>query len=146
MGALDLTNDEQVLAATIYGEARGEPIVGKQAVASVVMNRVALAIATKRKQFGNGSVKSCCLAPWQFSCWNASDPNRPILMGLDFTNPSDQLVICKTIAEEAISGDLRDPTFGATFYKVTSLPWPHDWGAKVAPLAVIGHQSFYHLQ
>lgn len=141
----NLDDDVEVLAATIWGEARGEPLAGQKAVACVVMNRVASARAKPRKQFGDGSVRSACLAPWQFSSWNANDPNRAKLLALDFSAPDAVLEQCTAVAIEAIAGGLVDETHGAPFYKVTSLPWPKDWGPIVAPLAVIGHHSFYNL-
>lgn len=139
----DLTNDLQVLSATIYGEARGEPLEGKQAVACVVLNRVAQSAG--RRQFGDGTIAGACLAPWQFSCWNENDPNRAVLLGIDFENPNDVLQSCIDVANAAMAGQLADPTNGALFYKVTSLPWPADWGLEVPPVATIGHQSFYVL-
>jgi len=142
---IDRTNDEQVLAATVYGEARGEPLAGKHAVACVVMNRVAATKARLRRQFGTGTAASACLAPWQFSSWNDNDPNRAEMEALDFANPYPVLADCIDTARAALAGRLVDITGGATFYKVTSLPWPHDWGAVVEPVAVVGHHSFYRL-
>jgi spore germination cell wall hydrolase CwlJ-like protein len=142
---LDLASDMQVLAATVFGEARGEPQTGREAVAAVVMNRVAVARAAARKQFGDGTIRGCCLAPEQFSCWNRGDPNRARLFALDFAAPDVTLSGCIAVAERALAGRLPDPTQGATFYKVSTLAWPRDWGAQTAPLAVIGRHSFYRL-
>ena len=65
------------LARTIFGEARGEPYLGKVAVANVVMNRVAL--ADQHPPFGLGSAAYRMYErAWQFSCWNpANDPEPP---------------------------------------------------------------------
>ena len=63
------------LARTIYGEARGEPIRGKEAVAAVVLNRVGRAMERGGWWWGS-SVAEVCRRPWQFSCWNADDANR----------------------------------------------------------------------
>lgn len=142
---IDPTSDEQVLAATLYGEARGEGEAGLEAVASVILNRVVIAKATGRKQFGDGSIRSCCLKPWQFSSWNQSDPNRAKLLALDFANPMPILAQCLAVACRAIAGELPDTVGGATFYKTNVLPWPAEWGHAVAPVKVVGHQSFYVL-
>jgi len=64
-----------VLARTIYGEARGETVRGKEAVACVIMNRVRRAQERGGYWWG-ASVEKVCLKPWQFSCWNEHDPNR----------------------------------------------------------------------
>ena len=141
----DLTSDLDVLAATIYGECRGETLAGKQAVAAVVMNRAAYAAANRYPEFCSGTVRSACLAPWQFSCWNDNDPNRADIDSLDFSNPDAELTECLQVAHDALNGSLMDPTGGCLFYKTTSLPWPKDWGKKVAADIVIGRQSFYRL-
>lgn len=150
---IDLQNDEQVFAATLDGEARGEHAYGEDGVAIVIMNRFRFAHLHPRRQFGTGTIASTCLAPWQFSSWNQNDVNRARLLALDFVNPPAELAQCVAIARAAMADTLADPTGGkltdptqpATFYKVTTLPWPHDWGAIVPALAVIEHQSFYHL-
>jgi len=66
---MDLLPDE-VLALTIWGEARGESIEGQVAVANVIMNRWR-ANPSKYK-----SVIDVCLEKRQFSCWNEDDINR----------------------------------------------------------------------
>lgn len=45
--------ETDILARTIYGEARGESISGMEAVASVVLNRVAFAKRRGRFWWGN---------------------------------------------------------------------------------------------
>lgn len=159
---MKLTDDLQVLAATAWGEARGEGEEGIQAVIAVIANRVAIARNRGRYQFGGGGCKAldgdgvwqtiapasfaaACLMPWQFSAWNANDPNRAKMLELDFDNPDDVLTQCLDGARQAIIGNLADPTDGATFYKTTVLPWPRDWGAPLPPIAVIGRHSFYKL-
>ena len=142
---LDLTSDPDVLAATIYGESRGESLLGKQAVASVVMNRAAYAAEHSYPEFGDGSVCSACLAPWQFSCWDKNDPNRAEILQLDFNAPSTELAECLKVAHNVINGSLPDPTRGCLFYKTTLLPWPKEWGKQVPADVVIGHHSFYKL-
>ena len=62
----------EVLARTLYGEARGEGLPGIEAVACVILNRVAFAKARGRYWWGN-TVSQVCLKPGQFSCWNAGD-------------------------------------------------------------------------
>lgn len=61
--------DIDILARTIYGEARGEPWEGKIAVAWVVRNRA------ERGGWWGDTIREVCLKPWQFSCWNETDPN-----------------------------------------------------------------------
>ncbi len=64
--------ERDVVALTLYGEVRGEPLEGQLAVASVLLNRKA------DGRWGQ-TFTSVCRAPWQFSCWNPTDPNRATL-------------------------------------------------------------------
>ena len=68
--APDKTLEEQendvLLAMLLWGEARGEPLEGKFAVAQVVRNR-----CEKRNQ----TWKQVMLQPKQFSAFNSQDPN-----------------------------------------------------------------------
>ena len=134
---IDLTSDLDVLAATLWGEARGEGSRGIAAVASVIANRVAH--SEGRLQFGDGTFKGACLALYQFSCWNHDDPNRAKLLALDLASAP----VCVWTAQQALAGALDDPTGGALYYKVSTLAWPHDWGRETPPTCTIGHHSFY---
>lgn len=80
-------------------------------MASVILNRVAFAKRRGRYWWGN-DVKSVCLKPAQFSCWNANDPNRKKLLALSPRDPAYRL--CKRIAKRALAGNF--PT------KQTGLP------------------------
>lgn len=130
-------NAVDILARTLWGEARGEGKVGMQAVANVVMNRVA-----KPGWWGQGII-SVCLKPKQFSCWNGDDPNLPKVQAV--TTDDSAFVTALEIANEAVAGTLADITMGATSYKENVLPWPSAWGTQVDPLVVIGNHSFYNL-
>ena len=77
-----MNRDTDILARTIYGEARGESISGQEAIASVILNRVAFAKRRGRYWWGN-TIAGVCLAPWQFSCWNENDLNRKIIERAD---------------------------------------------------------------
>ena len=129
--------ETEILARTIWGEARNQGAEGMQAVANTVMNRVV------RGGWWGSTITGVCLKPWQFSCWNADDPNRAKLLSVTDADP--QYAEALTIAAEAVAGTLADITRGATSYKVTTLPWPEAWGKEVAPLCVVGSQCFYDL-
>ncbi|MDY6408142.1 MAG: cell wall hydrolase [Pseudomonadota bacterium] len=69
-----MDSETEILAKTLYGEARGEGISGLEAVANVILNRV------KHPCWWGKSIQEVCLKPMQFSCWNTDDPNRKKLM------------------------------------------------------------------
>lgn len=128
----------EVLARTLYGEARGEPVRGKEAVAAVIMNRVRKAEARGGWWWGD-DVIGVCLKPWQFSCWNPGDPNRARILAVTADNKT--FATCLRIARRAIAGGLDDPTGGATHYHNRSVHPP--WAWNHAPSAEIGGHLFY---
>ena len=126
------------LARTIYGEARGESALGRQAVANVVMNRVAL--ADVHPHFGLGSVASACKAPGQFSCWSANDPN---LFTITHVNDGTPLFAeCLDIAQTAVDGQLDDATGGATYYANLDVCTP-PWLGDATETVKIGKHTFF---
>lgn len=132
-------HDADILARTLFGEARGERRAGLEAVAAVVLNRVARAEARGGYWWGR-SVAEVCLKPWQFSCWNADDPNRVRVVTVAEGDPVfDQ---CRAVARRAMDGRLDDPTDGATHYHVLGLI-PR-WARGLEPCAIIGRHLFYN--
>lgn len=128
----------EVLARTIYGEARGESVRGKEAVAAVILNRVRKAEQRGGWWWGH-DVVSVCLKPWQFSCWNPSDPNRARILAV--TPASKSFGTCLRVARRALSGVLEDPTRGATHYHNHLVHPP--WAWNHVPSAEIGGHLFY---
>lgn len=127
-----------ILARTLYGEARGETVRGKEAVAAVVINRVRRARAAGGYWWGD-SVAAVCLKRWQFSCWNEGDPNRKKIEAV--TADNKVFASCLRIARRAVAGVLADPTGGATHYHTDVVRPP--WARGRAPSAVIGAHLFY---
>lgn len=131
--------DIDTLARTLYGEARGESLRGIEAVASVVMNRVVRAKAGESRWWGT-SVQEVCRAPFQFSCWNATDPNRRLILNVA---PGDRVFdMCRRIARRAVAGALDDPTKGATHYHALNVK--PAWAEGRRPCVVIGRHMFYN--
>jgi len=128
------------LARTIWGEARGEPQKGMEAVAAVVLNRVAHA----RKKGGywwGDTIIGVCQKPYQFSCWNRSDPSYRKLIAV--TDRNIHFATCLRIARRAVAGALPDPTAGATHYHADYIA-PY-WASGETPTAIIGRHIFYRL-
>lgn len=129
-----------VLARTIWGEARAEPIDGMEAVASVVLNRVAVA-RQKGGYWWGGDIISVCQKPYQFSCWNRTDPNYAKLIAV--TTDNIHFMTCLRIARRAVAGALKDNTRGATHYHADYVS-PY-WAKGQAPRVTIGRHIFYRL-
>ncbi|MCK5612089.1 cell wall hydrolase [Candidatus Pacearchaeota archaeon] len=117
--------DIHCIAQTVYHEARGEPILGQVAVASVVMNRV------NHERWGK-DVCSVVFAPHQFT-----DIQKTRFV------PEDKKAWKQAveIATLTYTGFIDDPTFGATNYynpdKVGYDPW-----TELREIGDIGNHRF----
>ena len=128
-----MDKETEILAKTLYGEARGEGLSGIEAVANVMINR-----AKKPGWWGRG-IREVCLKPYQFSCWNKDDPNRCHLEQ-DLTH-EPIFDVCVRVAVRAIKGLLPDRTKGSTHYH--TLKTHPAWAAALVPNAQIGNHLFY---
>lgn len=137
------------LARTLYGEARGEGELGLEAVAHVVFNRV------EARSWWGRDVIGVCRKPWQFSCWNANDPNAARLVN---QNASDRFFAAASrvaarvhaaqrngtrLRVDAAAGLRGDITFGATHYYAPARVARPRWAAKLQPCARIGGHLFF---
>lgn len=121
------------MARTLWGEARGEGSTGMQAVANVITNRV------KRGGWYGATYQEVCLKPYQFSCWNDTDPNYNKLLNV---NTSDsQFAQAVQIATKAYNGELDDITGGAVNYRAKNAS-PY-WAKTMTKTARIGNHIFY---
>ena len=148
-------HDLEVLARTVYGEARGEPELGRLAVANVPCNRASIAArfvethGRRHPLYGDGTVASACTTKWQFSCWNANDPNLRKLLALDLA--SEAAAPSFAAARAALSHSEPDPSGGATHYHTAMSPrdgidWPPAWAEGQTPTATVGAHVFYRLE
>lgn len=125
-----------VLARTIWGEARGEGTAGMQAVANVIVNRAA------NPSWWGGNIMQVCRKPYQFSCWNEGDLNRVQLKVL--TAKDLYFATALRIARRAAYGLLEDITHSADHYHAAGIT--PGWAKGQTPVAVIGNHIFYKLQ
>ncbi len=121
-----------ILARTLWGEARGEGRSGMVAVAAVIANRV------KSSRWPN-TFEAVCKQPWQFSMWNEGDPNGRKAMVV--TDDDAAFVTAKEIATAAVDGYLLDPTNGANHYHTDGVN-PY-WNKNMDLTAQIGSHKFW---
>lgn len=122
-----------ITARTLWGEARGEGVTGMQAVANVIRNRV-----NGLKWFGS-TFKEVCLKPRQFSAWE--DLNRPKMLAVDTSDK--QFAAAVDIATRAVNGTLPDITGGANHYHAVGVK--PSWADTSKRTAIIGRHIFYKL-
>lgn len=132
---MDANDPVDIMARTLWGEARGEGQRGMENVANVIMNRV------KKPCWWGDDVISVCRKKWQFSCWNEGDPNCALLKAVTSSDP--QFSLARKIAELAIAGRLLDLINSATHYYDIRMPKPPAWAAELKPIIIIGHHAFF---
>lgn len=130
-----------VLARTLWGEARNEGYDGMHAVANVVLNRVEEAVARGGQFWWGNDIIAVCHKPYQFSCWNSNDPNREKLMVV--TRRDRRFQVALEIAERAVDGRLHDVTYRATHYHADYVS--PNWAKNAKPLITIGRHIFYRV-
>lgn len=131
--------DRDILARTLWGEARGEGLAGQIAVAWTIRNRVN---DGKAKSWWGEGYAGVCQKPYQFSCWNANDPNAPYLKGAK-PIPAGEYKTALAAATAVLNGTVPDPTGGATHYYATSMPKPPTWTKGATQTLRLGHHLFF---
>lgn len=134
----ELTVD--VLARTLWGEARSEGVQGIEAVASVILNRVEIARKLGGYWWGNDIIQ-VCQKQYQFSCWLKSDVQYSRVVSVDENDK--YFVTCKRVARRAVLGLLVDSTRGASHYHADYVD--PSWADKSKVTVKIGRHIFYRL-
>jgi len=106
-----------ILARTLYGEARGEYAKygpgALIAVANVILNRL------KRGGKYGKTLTEVCLKSRQFSCWDREDPNRPLIQGHGLEE-DPLFIFCQQVSLKVNRGIWPDLTRDSDHYHATS--------------------------
>lgn len=131
--------DAHWMALTMWGEARQEGEAGMRAVGHVIANR------RRAGMHGAAYVTDTVGRAFQFSCWNAGDPNRAKLLDIDRLAPGGadyrSWRLARRLADEIMAGRSADPTRGALYYH--SIAVAPAWSAGLAPVRRIGSHLFF---
>lgn len=123
------------LALNIYHEARGEPEVGRQAVAMVTLNRAG---------YDHSKVCDVVFEPHQMS-WTTGTVSRqgPYFKLDESLRPKEKKVWerCKAIAARNLKARQKDPTRGATHFHTTEVR--PKWARYAIKTARLGNHFFY---
>jgi spore germination cell wall hydrolase CwlJ-like protein len=128
-----------ILALTIWGEARNYGRDGMIAVGNVIKNR---ASADLPELFGKG-IRGVALKPKQFSFWNTNDPGQKVRKNIDHLTGQDKRTWdeARVIAKKLLAGDLPDTTNGALYYHADYVD-PY-WAKNSHPVAKTAGHIFY---
>ena len=140
--------DLETMALTVWAESRGESPNGQRAVAWVIRNRLNNPGWWSRNA-GDGipddTLAAVCRDPWQFSCWNPSDPNRYRLNDSKTREKGDYLAILKICIEVMAAAPEADITKGADHYCTSAVVRNTRWARGRAPVVVIGAHHFFKI-
>ena len=127
-------NEIDLLARTMWGEARGEGTQGMLAVGNVIKNR-----ADQQKWYGK-SIVDVITKDFQFSAWNLNDPNREEMLNVKKEDDADfrQALLS---AKDIVTGNAPDITSGADHYHAKNIR--PNWINKMKITAIIGNHIFY---
>lgn len=134
-----MASDREVLAKTLFYEARGEEEQGIYWVAWVIKNRARM----NRPYWGGSSISDVCLhnqdGHWQFECWVENNVNDPI--------PEDEMesfLKCEKIAKNVIKAKASaDPTGGCDHYNNPAKEGRPPWTRNCDEINIIGNHTFY---
>lgn len=142
---VEKATEPQRVAATLWGEARSEPVHGIIAIANVIRNRV------NKPGWWGTDYSSVCLAPHQFSAWTPAGgaKNYARLLGLmqkfaagePITEPSARE--CIGIAHLVLGGYLRDNVKNCTHYHTATLVPRPAWTKGHPPVLQVARHVFY---
>jgi len=134
-------HEVDIVARTIYGEARGEygrkdgGLAALVAVGNVIINRM-----KDKRRYGETLIR-ICQKPYQFSCWLKGDPNRSLI---ESVNQNDEVFKrCVEVSENLIYGRWPDLTGGSDHYHADYVMPP--WANKKHLRIKIGRHLFYRL-
>jgi len=140
--------DLETMALTVWAEARGEGPDGIAAVAWVIRNRWENPGWWSRQR-GDGiaddTIAAVCREPYQFSCWNPSDPQRVRLLN-PATKERIDYQFCRKICEQVLNAPIEDDLVkGADHYCTKAVVRYTRWARGRTPVKVIGNHQFYRI-
>lgn len=140
-GDYTMVQAANILARTLYMEARSEGTTGIDAVASVIWNRA-------NKTVDN--VPGVCLKKKQFSCWNSisdKDPkNYNVVIPSETTKPGknrDMWLHCQYIAGQMLKNKFESTIGNRNAYHTTAVT--PSWDASMTNKKTIGKHVFGYL-
>lgn len=142
--SLDAT---EIVALTLWGEARGEPVQGIVAVGNVIVNRV----KDRNRRWGS-TWQDICLKRWQFSCWMKEGGEKnyaamtAMVAELAQHHPlkEPQFRQCWWVARGLVDDLLMDHVKGANHYYASTIAAPK-WARGLEPTTIIGLHRFFKL-
>ena len=143
VGSWEKAKATNVLARTLYMEARGEGVVGMKMVMTVIWNR-----AGGKAE----NLSDVCLKPKQFSCWNNISNKSPSTYKIEFPkgatssgSDKDSWEICTRLAQMAFNGTFKPVNEHWNAYYNPDKANP-SWASQLMNPKTIGHHKVGELK
>lgn len=128
-------SDTEVIARTLWGEARNQGVPGMQAVACVIRNR------RDNPGWWGRTLRGVCLSRMQFSCWNTFDPQFAAMHAPEITGRS--IALARQVAADI--ENLPDTINGADHYCTEAVVEQTSFARNNTPVAHVGTHVFYRI-
>ncbi len=127
--------ENKLLAVTLLGEARGEPVEGRIAIGNIIKNRVF------HRKWDGDTYHEVILMPKQFSCFDDNNINYMLDVVEAPSNVGIEWQEALWIAFGILNDRLQDNTKGALNYHAFSVS--PSWAKKMVSVIRIGNHIFY---
>lgn len=128
---------DNIIAATILGEARGEGEKGMQAILNVLQNRLKYA-----KETNFDKIKDIALQRYQFDVWTSRKTDEQKAEFVNKMRKTPQWATAVKLVERARQGKLEDLTNNATFYHTNKIE--PNWADSFTKTNILGNHIFYN--
>ena len=145
--------EEQLLktlyAMAVFGEARGEKLLGMEAVAQVMTNRAKfphVVFGSRPGKTYEENLRAVLLKPTQFSCFLSDDPNFHKLFAPLKYESTVIWMMCLSCAEAMMIAHEKDDSFtqNSDHYFDSSIQ-PPSWADPTKATVKIGRLNFYRI-
>ena len=135
----------EIMALTLWAEARSESMDGRIAVACIISNRA------KHPGWWGTNIRGVCLKRWQFSCWipqgGAANHEALVAMARRVVRGEDRRLPvayreCLWIVRAILNGDIGDKIRGCNHYYVKGSRKPK-WAIGKTPKLTLGQHLFF---
>ncbi|MCP3681585.1 MAG: cell wall hydrolase [bacterium] len=135
---------KQLIAMTMYGEARGQSLNGQILVGFTLMNRWK---HPNPRRYGK-TLHDICWKREQFDCWKKGNVNykkmHKAMQTLIDMGVSKRMEQCMYLSSGVLTGHILDISKGANHFYATKTKKPF-WAKGHTPCVIEGDHAFYKL-
>jgi N-acetylmuramoyl-L-alanine amidase len=124
------------MVRTLWGEARNESEETWRAIAEVIITRA----HWPTKSYWGTTIEEVCTSPWQFSCWNPSDPNRHKILNLTTKDKKYQAI--QKVCIDLLNNSENSEGVTTFYCRATAKPV---WRGNLDSIKSVGKYLFFNI-